>query len=384
MWSYAGRKQCYQALWQQVRSFPCAPEANLVFYPVIGRVVNRAQRTDSLFRSPNYLTPALISRSVGLTQPCVEDQALLSQTMLISQQASADSGYRFLPVTASAGMALSRLISAMLLTRYRIAQWSFFYWISITAGFAAIELGRVALVWCLVSGLSAVYHWWDYLTVQAEPGLLIDRFWFYGWLYSHCFACLLYSASFAGLMGISQVLMMQFSGPTDDLLMQAAVIFDNRERFSWIRYFTAPLLHVSLTHYLSNCGVLFLLAVLAGPLLGYRYLLLVYFSAVGSMLVVEVAYGYLSFEGDGIVGLSGGLAGVLGWLLGLSLRCRQLLPRYYCLNLLALLLITLLILPMIVSSGSFICHLAGCLLGFCLILILPINQITSGWARPEV
>jgi len=384
MWSYAGRKECYQVLWQQVSGFPRAPEAKLILYPVVGRIVTQAQRPVSPFKSPNYLAPVLVSCSAGLTEQGREGRALRGQSMVITQEKSTDPGYRYLPITASAGMALPGMISLMLSTRYRIAKWSLFYWISITAGFAAVGLGRVAMVWCLISGLSAAYHWWDHLAVQAAPGLLLDRFWFYGWLYSRCFVYLLCTVSFTGLIGVSQVLLMQFFGSADELLMQGAVIFDNGEQFRWVRYFTAPLLHVSLAHHLSNGGVLLLLAVLAGPLLGSRYLLLVYSSSVGSMFVVELVYGYWPFEGDGIVGLSGGLAGVLGWLLGLSLRCRQLFPRYYCLNLLALLLVTLLVLPLVVSQGSLVCHLVGCLLGLCLVLVLPINQITSGWATPEV
>ena len=83
MWSYAGRKECYQVLWQQGSSFPSAPEAKLVFYPVVGRVVPQSQQSDSPLKSPNYLTPVLVSRSTGLTEQGPEDKALLSQSMAV-------------------------------------------------------------------------------------------------------------------------------------------------------------------------------------------------------------------------------------------------------------------------------------------------------------
>ena len=382
MGSYLSRKGGYRALWQQVLGFPCAPRSSLVYYPILDRVINQPQRIDKILKSPNYLNPVLISDLPGWTER--RAGSVLPDQSLASTRSRPDPVcHRFLPMTEVASAPLAQTVRAMLRVRRRIALWSFFYWLSITTGFVAVGVYRVALVWSVISGVGAVYYWWDYQTLKSTPGLLRDRFWFYGWLYSHCRPYLLYSAGFAGLIGLSQVYMTRFPGLFDDLLMQGAVIFDHREQFNWTRYFTAPLLHTSLVHYMSNCAVIFMLAVLAGPLLGARYFVLLYFSAAGSLFVVDMAARYLSFQGDGIVGLSGGLAGVLGWLLGLSLRCQHLFPGNYYLNLLVLLLVMLLVLPLAMSLGGFICHLAGCMLGLCLVLIWPIHRITSGWAQSE-
>jgi len=49
--------------------------------------------------------------------------------------------------------------------------------------------------------------------------------------------------------------------------------------------------------------------------------------------------------------------------------------------LLVLLAVALLALPLVLSTGSFICHLIGCLLGLSLVLVLPITLVTAGWAH---
>lgn len=211
--------------------------------------------------------------------------------------------------------------------------------------------------------------------------MLVDRFWYYGWLYSRCRLRLLLTIGFAVVVGIAQLHLTSVVGSADELLHKGAVIFETDDPYRWFRFFSAPLLHSGIVHYASNMLALALISVLAGPHLGRKLPLLLYFSSTGSLFLVDAAARWWTFQGDGIVGLSGGLGAILGWLLGLSLRCRALLPRYYGLNLLVLLAVALLALPLVLSTGSFICHLIGCLLGLSLVLVLPITLVTAGWAH---
>jgi membrane associated rhomboid family serine protease len=382
MRSYIAQKEHYLALWRQAESFPRAPGPNLIYYPVIGRIIDKTLASARVLQNPNFLDPVLISRPVGVTGvfpsgAAIPDAGGDGRSVLLSA-----SGYRFLPVTESATTEAPLGIQAMIRMRRQVALWALFYWVLFSAGFAALELYRAALAWCLMSGLGAAYYWRDYLNVRLRPSMLVDRFWYYGWLYSRCRFRLLLTVGVACAVGIVQLLLVNAFGSVDALLSKGAVIFETSDPYRWFRFFSAPLLHSGLGHYASNILVLALLSVLAGPHLGRKLPLLLYFSSIGSLFVVDAATRWWSFQGDGIVGLSGGLGGILGWLLGMSLRCGQLLPRCYGLNLWVLLAVVLLALPMVLSMGSFICHLIGCLLGLSLVFVIPLGLVTSGWARP--
>lgn len=381
MWSYIARKEHYLALWRQAESFPRAPGPNLIYYPAIGRIIDKTLASDRVLQKPNFLDPVLISSPVGVTGVFPRGASILDagrdrQSVLLTA-----SGYRFLPVTESATTEAPLGIQAMIQMRRQVALWALFYWFLFSAGFAAFDLYRAALAWCLMSGLGAAYYWRDYLNVRLRPSMLVDRFWYYGWLYSRCRLRLLLTIGFAVVVGIAQLHLTSVVGSADELLRKGAVIFETSDPYRWFRFFSAPLLHSGIVHYASNMLALALISVLAGPHLGRKLPLLLYFSSTGSLFLVDAAARWWTFQGDGIVGLSGGLGAILGWLLGLSLRCRALLPRYYGLNLLVLLAVVLLALPLVLSTGSFICHLIGCLLGLSLVLVLPITLVTAGWAH---
>ena len=105
-------------------------------------------------------------------------------------------------------------------------------------------------------------------------------------------------------------------------IMLAGLIKESVRHGEWWRLFTAPLLHGSLVHFIFNATALFGLGRLTEALAGRSRLAMVFaLSALGGSL-----FSQLAMPNTASVGASGGLLGLIGFLMLLGYRRKALLP----------------------------------------------------------
>ncbi|MBD3645899.1 MAG: rhomboid family intramembrane serine protease [Pseudomonadales bacterium] len=194
-----------------------------------------------------------------------------------------------------------------------------------------------------------------------------ERWQFHGW----CFASQpLYGwvfLIFMILLGGAQVWRAEALDSHEAVKLAFGLVFATQaESGEWWRFLTAPLLHNSLDHWMINTFIGAALLLIYGPVQRWRVIVAMVITAPASFLAVYGFYLYFPIDGEGIIGLSGGISGAIGFFLAANLRYRELFPRYYYVTTIFVALIASLLVSMMVSTASFIAHLGGFVTGLAL------------------
>ncbi|MCH7743890.1 MAG: rhomboid family intramembrane serine protease [Proteobacteria bacterium] len=223
----------------------------------------------------------------------------------------------------------------------------------------------LALGWFSFNLVFCLYFHFDNKAMFQNTEVLKERAMFYGWLYlrgNHY----LYAAIFFFLaVGLLQLGLIRAMG-SNDLVLESFGLHYVRvtEDDQWWRLASGPFLHGRFVHWLSNLMIAVALSVMCGPFLKTKRLVPVFLGcAIGSFALVYAVHLLSPLHSDGLIGLSGGLGGLLGWFVVSNFRCREVYPQHFYLTSLFFALITLIVLPLFISFTTFLCHGFGMVLG---------------------
>jgi membrane associated rhomboid family serine protease len=210
-----------------------------------------------------------------------------------------------------------------------------------------------------------IYTVFDYLSFSASQDNLEQRWLYYGWCFSKPPVIAGSFLAVMALIGGIQVAAMMLGASHDTVRETLGLAYyrvtDHNE---WWRILTGPYLHNSLAHWLTNTLIGAGLLLLYGPVLGaVRCWVVIIAAAPVSFLAVYVCSTYWSLDGEGIVGLSGGIAGVIGYFLAANLRDKPSFPPHFYFVTIFVATSSLLVVSFVTSTTSFIAHLAGFIAG---------------------
>ncbi len=200
----------------------------------------------------------------------------------------------------------------------------------VAAGFAAPQFFLLAVLGATMYGLyplvQAISQWFrrtDLWTVEELNRRLVNGELFYRWLRGRPRSMVLGSVAFLGLVYLAQTMVSPALGGFDGSIELAALVKDRvLEGGEWWRVVTTGLMHGSLLHVAMNGMALFSLGrvmrALAGPWV------------LAPVFLVSVITGSLASlwggPGEASVGASGGILGVLGFLIMFAGQFREDLP----------------------------------------------------------
>ena len=172
------------------------------------------------------------------------------------------------------------------------------------------------------------------------------------------------------------ILEMRSGGSTDlqTLYILGALVAENVQQGEWWRLISANFLHFGWFHLISNMLALFFIGSIVELSIGVeRYLIVYFFSGVGSMLSFALLADYTGQSQVVLMGASAAIMGTIGTMLAISLtdwfKYKTALKAKRLLTVI-LVIVLQFILDIIFPSVSFYSHLFGFIIGFVISIIL--------------
>ena len=187
----------------------------------------------------------------------------------------------------------------------------------------------------------ALFFIWLYTDRQARCG-------FYFWL------------GLTGVIGLSQLLAMELLGGIDAVFSAYGAMYPDVRAGDWWRLLSGPYLHYSITHFIVNAFLLLIAGVIVFALRGWHSVA-VFFLANSISVYSQMNWGGELF--DNCAGISGGVYGLLGYLLVAGWQDKKLFPRGLCAQLAVLTLVAGLSTEALSDTVASTAHLAGFLTG---------------------
>ena len=323
--------------WKSVNQFPKSQESWSVFTPILNRVKHGEERVRRTFNRPNLLEPALVATPATLG--------------------------RYLPPLALEDEDGDLARAHVLKDRGKMKVIALVYLPVITGVLWYIAGIRAGAAWFSFSLVTLGYLHFDTESLGRVDAMQDRAFW-YGWMYCHARPYLVAAVACFSLMGAMQLALISYLGSNTLTLEKFGLLYSAvTSHGEWWRLLTGPFLHYSAAHWLGNFMIGVGLFTLCGPLLTGRLWPLLLTSAVGSFAAVYAGHCLGLNLGDGIIGLSGGLGSLLGWLVASAMRFPRYYPNRFFLTAGYFALVTLILMPIFTSVGTLICHVSGMGLG---------------------
>ena len=319
--------------------FPSSSTNWGVYFPIIGRYRSGENFVRQQVKQSNLLNPVLVS--------------------------TPDTEHRYVPpslIPGEMGELASRKIKS---DRHKIEVIVFIYLFLMTFVLWVAAGVTLAIEWFSLNLVFCLYFHFDNKTILHNTEALKERAMFYGWLYSRGNYYLYGALLVFFIVGLLQLGLIKAMG-SETLVLENFGLHYVRvtEDGQWWRLASGPFLHAKFVHWLSNLMIAVGLFMMCGPFLKTRGLISVFLGcAFGSFATVYSAHLLSLLDSDGLIGLSGGLGGVLGWFAVSNFRCREVYPQHFYLTSLYFALITLIVLPLFISFTTFLCHGSGMVLG---------------------
>lgn len=233
---------------------------------------------------------------------------------------------RFLPPICVP--ALMERVHTSVLHRYRLLIAGIFLFSLVFAGAWLAGAGdgnkllRLTLALMLFDGFLAL----DFTLVLRNRRRLLERSLFVSWIYDRrtpIFVILVLTVVLAGLV---QLCLQAWLGDLDALVTKYGLLYVSAESGEFWRYATGPFIHAGVVHWISNLSFMVVAAGLIGrvariSMLGYFLAIVVLSAASTSLIPIGTRF-------DAMVGVSGGVLGLFGWLAGASFRNSSKFPSY--------------------------------------------------------
>jgi len=325
-----------KARWRDISELPDSHGGWEAYYPLLGFGLDGKKRIEKHIRTTNILAPILIS--------------------------TPDSQMKFLPpVLVGDGEKCAKKIR---LDKKRVVYVVLAYLFLMTVGLFAVANLQTASIWFALNIVLLAYTKYDLTVLSSSIDNIRARAKFYAWMYCYGAKYIYVAIIFMLAIGALQLIGIELLGSNERYLEQYALSYDAVENDGeWWRMLTGPFLHTRLAHWMGNLFMGTAIFLLAGILLGYRSIFVFYSSAVFSFFAIYLSRAFLELDHDGIVGVSGGMAGLIGCVLAINIKNRELFPLQFYISTMFFIAITLLLVAFITSITSFVCHLSGLLFG---------------------
>lgn len=337
-----------QRIWET--EFPSSSSNWGVYFPIIGRYQNGEAFVRKQVKQSNLLNPVLV--------------------------ATPETKNQYLPPSLIPGKMGEQACNKIKTDRHEIMVIALVFLFLITFVLWFVANPTLALGWFSFNLVFCLYFHFDNKTMFNNPEVLKERAMFYGWLYLRGNNYLVAAIFLFFTVGLLQLGLIKAMGSNDLVLERFGLHYIRvTEDGQWWRLVSGLFLHAKFVHWLSNMMIAAGLFMMCGPFLKTRRLIPVFLGcALGSFVTVYSAHLMSLLDTDGLIGLSGGLGGVLGWFVVSNYRCCEIYPRQFYLTSLYFASIALLVLPMFISFTTFLCHLSGLVLGG--LAALPIDKET--------
>lgn len=153
-------------------------------------------------------------------------------------------------------------------------------------------------------------------------------------------------------------------GGLDALVTGYGIYFPAVDAGQWWRYGSGPFIHHDEFHWVSNLVVGALAWLVAGALADWT--LMLWFLAMAIFPAVVMDLLPLAARPDALVGISGGVSGLFGWVIAVCVRQRAALPEYLWLWVLSFSLLTVGLTSLVQPNASSVGHAAAFVLGLAL------------------
>ncbi len=298
---------------------------------------------------------------VSTGEQAVKNLALrwfLTQKKLISTPASE----RFLP--AICAPEISSVTHNSFLKRFRV----FFYILGLyLAIFVAMALALdqpqrfykpIALML-----LGLLYFYIEFHIALKPYTNISERALFYNWLLEQNNRNLNFAFLALLVAGIGQFYFHRNIGNLETLVVDYGTYFPAIEEGEFWRYAVGPFVHSGSMHWIVNAFFLIYVIKMIGDLANKNLVLLFFVSLPATAITVHVVSTLTSNPMEALVGVSGGIYFLFGWLLVITHKERHFFPAHFSTSL-ALIVAANLLLPELLSyNSSFTAHISGFLLG---------------------
>ena len=323
--------------WRNLECFPAAAQEWSSYYPLLNMRVPGEKRVRK------HLNTALPTYPILLSSPATNG--------------------RYLPP----GQLAPHVVDLRLQKVTRHMAWMMFICIPATILLAIGVDPRILSGPLLTSVVSVTLYVYFNYRLAYTTDALAERWQFYAWCFARGTG---YVYGFLGFMlciGAAQLLGGAWLGSTDNYLQALGMLYVGMpESGEWWRVVTGTLLHAGNAHWLANSLVGAGLIYVYGPVSGPRVMAVIAVTAILSFITVYVTQGIWPSAKDGMIGISGGIGGMVGYQLAANLRYRSSFPDYFYITTMFVAAITLLIVSLQTQLDSFIVHLSGCAYGLML------------------
>lgn len=166
------------------------------------------------------------------------------------------------------------------------------------------------------------------------------------------------------LAGLAQLYWQDRLGGLVPVVNRFGALFTATGSGEWWRYLVGPFVHASLVHWIGNLAMAMVAAGLAG-ILGRTLPLCLMFLAFGAGSVLAVEHLGIGHRPDALLGVSGAIFGLLGWVMGITLRERSRYPWMW-LTTLMFVVLNIGLAWILVKQSSHVAHVAGFATGLAL------------------
>jgi membrane associated rhomboid family serine protease len=282
----------------------------------------------------------------------------LTQKKLVSTPESS----RFLPAICVPGLA--DFTHQSFLSRFKIYFYliGFYLLLTIIVAFLTSDFDAYTRIMAML--ITALIYVFVEFQIAFKPyPNIYERTLFYNWIFQQRNPTLEFAILIVVAAGAAQWLYQQQSGNLESLVMGYGTYFPAIESGQLWRYVTGPFIHSSFIHWLVNAVFLLYITKLIGKLATTRILTLFLISIPITAAIVHLVNLVLSNILDGLVGVSGGIYFLFGWLTAIAYLHRGFFPANYYLSILLVAACNLVLPEILNYNSSFTAHISGFLLG---------------------
>lgn len=269
--------------------------------------------------------------------------------------------YRFAPPVCLPDIAHRVHRTALIQARFLV--FLLFAFIILLATAWLLGIGNTAKVSRLLGATSAcmLYVVVDYLLFLRHLPRARERALFVNFVYQHTHGVMLPLISLLLIGGLLQSLLQPMAGGLEPFVRRYGILFSSAMAGEYWRYVIGSFIHSGPAHWLTNFATLTVVAGIAGAI--GRQTLVYHF---GYLIVTALAVNLLpaGSRPEALVGVSGAIFGLFGWIIGIAYSNQTRFPQYFFVLIALFALLSVGLALLLAPKASNTAHLAGLLAGF--------------------
>ncbi len=232
-----------------------------------------------------------------------------------------------------------------------------------------IKGGEKSITIIFVIFLFALYFILDYQLVVRHFERLKERASFIVFVYLYGKKYALEWAGFAVVIGCIQYVMQWHYGGFESMMYTWGLVYESVNKGEWWRFVTGPFFHSGLSHWILNTATLILFAPVVGVISRLDGIIVFVLGNIGGFVAAWLQNITGFSESDAIVGISGGISAMIGWLVAVSVVYKKDLPQMFAFSLLGFFLLWQLLAILMYPKASIVAHLGGFCVGLAWVVL---------------